>query len=188
MNETLREKEELSRVDAENLRKYRDEIVVLRKKVEQHSELMAEKDHTAQVSLRVGRQTATNMYERCVLDPTRRDQHSAARARPDRRAQPEPDKGQCKAIAALARCEASGGGPYERGERVLRGDAVASASSAELASGAGGERRRTSGELDGVGKRGGEDGDGSNDDEGWDAISRGDGRESDTEWLIVDDE
>ncbi|KAI0762816.1 ATG16-domain-containing protein [Fomes fomentarius] len=49
MNETLREKEELSRVDAENLRKYRDEIAVLRKKVEQHSELMAEKDHTAQI-------------------------------------------------------------------------------------------------------------------------------------------
>ena len=51
MNETLREKEELSRVDSENLRKYRDEIAVLRKKVEQHNELMAEKDRTAQVSL-----------------------------------------------------------------------------------------------------------------------------------------
>lgn len=113
MNETLREKEELSRVDAENLRKYRDEIAVLRKKVEQHSELMAEKDHTAQVSVRVGRQTATNMCERYVLDPTRRDQHSAAGAGPDRRAQPEPNKGQCKTIAALAGCEASGGGPYE---------------------------------------------------------------------------
>ena len=49
MNETLREKEELSRVDAENLRKSRDEITVLRKKVEQHNELMAEKDRTAQV-------------------------------------------------------------------------------------------------------------------------------------------
>ena len=50
MNETLREKEELSRMDAENLRKTRDEIAVLRKKVDQHSELMAEKDRTAQVS------------------------------------------------------------------------------------------------------------------------------------------
>ncbi|KAI0374346.1 ATG16-domain-containing protein [Pilatotrama ljubarskyi] len=49
MNETLREKEELSRLDAENLRKARDEIAVLRKKVEQHSELMAEKDRTAQI-------------------------------------------------------------------------------------------------------------------------------------------
>ncbi|KAI0757176.1 ATG16-domain-containing protein [Daedaleopsis nitida] len=49
MNETLREKEELSRVDSENLRKYRDEIAVLRKKVEQHNELMAEKDRTAQI-------------------------------------------------------------------------------------------------------------------------------------------
>lgn len=51
MNETLREKEELSRVDTENLRKTRDEVAVLRKKVEQHSELMAEKDRTAQVSM-----------------------------------------------------------------------------------------------------------------------------------------
>lgn len=51
MNETLREKEELSRVDTENLRKARDEVAVLRKKVEQHSELMAEKDRTAQVSI-----------------------------------------------------------------------------------------------------------------------------------------
>lgn len=50
MNETLREKEELSRVDSESLRKSRDEIAVLRKKVEQHSELMSEKDRTAQVS------------------------------------------------------------------------------------------------------------------------------------------
>ncbi|CDO72398.1 hypothetical protein BN946_scf184977.g97 [Trametes cinnabarina] len=49
MNETLREKEELSRLDAENLRKARDEIAILRKKVEQHNELMAEKDRTAQV-------------------------------------------------------------------------------------------------------------------------------------------
>lgn len=51
MNETLREKEELSRGDSENLRKARDEIASLRKKVEQHNELMAEKDRTAQVRL-----------------------------------------------------------------------------------------------------------------------------------------
>ncbi|EPT04166.1 hypothetical protein FOMPIDRAFT_1021899 [Fomitopsis schrenkii] len=49
MNETLREKEELSRVDSENLRKARDDIAALRKKVEQHNELMAEKDRTAQI-------------------------------------------------------------------------------------------------------------------------------------------
>ncbi|KAH9846049.1 ATG16-domain-containing protein [Lenzites betulinus] len=49
MNETLREKEEMSRLDSENLRKCRDEITVLRKKVDQHSELMAEKDRTAQI-------------------------------------------------------------------------------------------------------------------------------------------
>jgi autophagy-related protein 16-1 len=50
MNETLREKEELARVESENLRKARDEVAVLRRKVEQHAELMAEKDRTAQVA------------------------------------------------------------------------------------------------------------------------------------------
>jgi autophagy-related protein 16-1 len=49
MTETLREKEEMSRVESENLRKARDEIHVLRKKVEQHNELMSEKDRTHQV-------------------------------------------------------------------------------------------------------------------------------------------
>jgi autophagy-related protein 16-1 len=51
MNETLREKEEASRIDSENLRKTKEEVAVLRKKVEQHSELMAEKDRTAQASI-----------------------------------------------------------------------------------------------------------------------------------------
>lgn len=49
MNETLREKEEISRLDSESLRKSRDEIAALRKKVDQHNELMIEKDRTAQV-------------------------------------------------------------------------------------------------------------------------------------------
>ncbi|KAG9223015.1 hypothetical protein CCMSSC00406_0000296 [Pleurotus cornucopiae] len=49
MNETLREKEELSRIDSENLRKTRDEVSALRRKVDQHSELMAEKDRTIQI-------------------------------------------------------------------------------------------------------------------------------------------
>ncbi len=49
MNETLREKEEVSRIDSESLRKARDEIVSLRRKVDQHAELMAEKDRTVQV-------------------------------------------------------------------------------------------------------------------------------------------
>src|ERR1700683_3153044 len=51
MNETLREKEELSRIDTDNLRKTREEVASLRKKVEQHNELMAEKDRTAQVGV-----------------------------------------------------------------------------------------------------------------------------------------
>ena len=49
MTETLREKEELSRIESENLRKARDEIANLRRKVDQHNELMGEKDRTAQV-------------------------------------------------------------------------------------------------------------------------------------------
>lgn len=49
MNETLREKEELSRIDAENLRKARDDIAHFRRRVDQHSEIMTEKDRTAQV-------------------------------------------------------------------------------------------------------------------------------------------
>ncbi|KAF8219247.1 ATG16-domain-containing protein [Tricholoma matsutake] len=49
MNETLREKEELSRIDSENLRKTKEEITVLRRKVDQHAELMAEKDRTVQI-------------------------------------------------------------------------------------------------------------------------------------------
>jgi len=50
MNETLREREELSRIDTENLRKTKEEIVTLKRKVDQHSELMSEKDRTVQVS------------------------------------------------------------------------------------------------------------------------------------------
>jgi len=49
MNETLREKEESSRVDLENLRKTRDDISVLQRKVNQHNELMTEKDRTVQI-------------------------------------------------------------------------------------------------------------------------------------------
>jgi len=49
MNETLREKEESSRLDSENLRKTREEVVVLQRKVAQHNELMTEKDRTAQI-------------------------------------------------------------------------------------------------------------------------------------------
>jgi len=59
MNETLREKEELSRIESESLRKAKDEIASLRRKVDQHAEVMAEKDRTVQVS--------RLMFERCRL-------------------------------------------------------------------------------------------------------------------------
>ncbi|PFH54674.1 hypothetical protein AMATHDRAFT_52396 [Amanita thiersii Skay4041] len=49
MNETLREREEMSRIESDNLRKAREEIVTLRRKVDQHAELMAEKDRTVQI-------------------------------------------------------------------------------------------------------------------------------------------
>ena len=49
MTETLREKEEFSRIEAENTRKLQEEAAVLARKVEQHNELMTEKDRTAQI-------------------------------------------------------------------------------------------------------------------------------------------
>ncbi|KAH8991992.1 ATG16-domain-containing protein [Lactarius akahatsu] len=49
MNETLREKEELARIESESLRKAREDISHLKRKVDQHAELMGEKDRTAQV-------------------------------------------------------------------------------------------------------------------------------------------
>jgi autophagy-related protein 16-1 len=52
MNETLREKEELARIESEALRKAREDISHLKRKVDQHSELMTEKDRTAQVRLK----------------------------------------------------------------------------------------------------------------------------------------
>jgi autophagy-related protein 16 len=53
MNETLREKEEFARIDSENLRKTKDEIALLKRKVDQHAELMQEKDRTVQVLLAI---------------------------------------------------------------------------------------------------------------------------------------
>jgi autophagy-related protein 16-1 len=55
MNETLREKEELARIESEALRKAREDISHLKRKVDQHGELMTEKDRTAQVRLRTSR-------------------------------------------------------------------------------------------------------------------------------------
>ncbi|KAI0271502.1 ATG16-domain-containing protein [Gloeopeniophorella convolvens] len=49
MNETLREKEELARIETESLRKAREDVFNLKRKVDQHAELMVEKDRTAQI-------------------------------------------------------------------------------------------------------------------------------------------
>ena len=51
MNETLREKEEFARIEAENSRMLKDDIINLRQKVDHHNELIQEKDRTAQVNL-----------------------------------------------------------------------------------------------------------------------------------------
>lgn len=50
MNETLREREDIARMDGENLRIAREEVSALRRRVDQHSEQMAEKDRAFQVS------------------------------------------------------------------------------------------------------------------------------------------
>lgn len=49
MNETLREKEEAIRIESEALRRANDELSILRRKVDQHNEVMQEKDRTVQV-------------------------------------------------------------------------------------------------------------------------------------------
>ncbi|KIO30773.1 hypothetical protein M407DRAFT_139523 [Tulasnella calospora MUT 4182] len=51
MNETLREKEEVSRLSSDELRRAKDDALVLRRKVEQHNDLMAEKDDRMQTLL-----------------------------------------------------------------------------------------------------------------------------------------
>jgi hypothetical protein len=198
MNETLREKEEASRLDTENLRKTREEVATLRKRVEQHAELMAEKDRTAQVK------TRAIILSSCIYHfpltrpqgPARRDQHAAARARSDRGAEPDPLAGQRQAAAAVARREAARGQQDERGERFLRGLAVQASGCAALAGRLGSRRRRGRYERRSglrvrvharVGKRGSEGGRRGDTDEGWDTISTGEGRGSDTEWLVIDD-
>ncbi|KAF8529489.1 ATG16-domain-containing protein [Gautieria morchelliformis] len=49
MNETLREKEEAARIEADHLRRAVDELGLLRSKVDQHNELMAEKERAMQI-------------------------------------------------------------------------------------------------------------------------------------------
>lgn len=67
MNDTLREKEEMSRLSTEELRRAKDEIAVLRRKVDQHNDLMTEKNERIQVC---GSEQETK--QRLTLDPFRR--------------------------------------------------------------------------------------------------------------------
>jgi autophagy-related protein 16-1 len=49
MNETLREKEDLVRIEGERYRRASEDLAAAKKKVDQHNELMSEKDRTVQV-------------------------------------------------------------------------------------------------------------------------------------------
>jgi hypothetical protein len=100
MNETLREKEELARIESESLRKAREDISHLKRKVDQHAELMAEKDRTAQVRPKADCLARTTTHR--SAGSTRRDQHPATRVGPNRRKKSEPDPRQCQITAALA--------------------------------------------------------------------------------------
>jgi nitrogen regulatory protein PII len=105
MNETLREKEEVARVDAETIRKLREEIAVLRRKVDQHAELMSEKDRTAQVGGHITSSRSVVFPDgRLVMmsDPSRRNKYVTTRTRTDRREKPDIDKRQCQALTTVA--------------------------------------------------------------------------------------
>jgi hypothetical protein len=73
MNETLREKEEALRMESESVRAANDDLIALRKKVEHHSEMMFEKDRTAQV--KAAHCWITMTFSCCDIDSYRRDQH-----------------------------------------------------------------------------------------------------------------
>lgn len=119
MNETLREKEELSRADTDNLRQARDDVSVLRKKVEQHSELMAEKDRTAQVRMPYLLFGMPMANRRRYADTARRDKHPSTGVRPNRRAQCDINQRQCQTASAMVRRQASRSKQDERSQRVL---------------------------------------------------------------------
>ena len=78
MNETLREKEELARIESEALRKAREDISHLKRKVDQHAELMTEKDRTAQVRLRAFAVDLVSILIYYYAGLTRRNQYTAA--------------------------------------------------------------------------------------------------------------
>lgn len=118
MNETLREKEESSRIDSESLRKAKDEIATLRRKVDQHAELMAEKDRTVQVLYMI--YLSHTSHWMFWLDPTWRDQHVSTGAYSGRRTQSDTRQRQCKAPSTLARRETSGSQPHEWSKRAIR--------------------------------------------------------------------
>lgn len=69
MNETLREKEEFSRSGADDLRRAREDITLLRRKVDQHDELTTEKDERLQVRPQYTRGLLPWTYSTYSVDP-----------------------------------------------------------------------------------------------------------------------
>jgi len=166
MNETLREKEEAIRIESEALRRANDELSILRRKVDQHNEVMQEKDRTVQV--RQQSALLDSLLSTAVPDSTRWNQHSSTRARTDRRPQPDPVKRQREAPTALAWRQTGRSQQTQWGQRILWGDAVS---------------------PDGrVGKRGSPPHQPPSEIEGGGGLSEGKDDGSDAEWLIVEDD
>ena len=83
MTETLRDKEEMLRIESENVRKARDEVAHLRRKVEQHDEIVSEKDRGVQVRLPlVAQQKTSKLTTFSCVDPSRRNSSPHAGAEP----------------------------------------------------------------------------------------------------------
>lgn len=97
MNETLREREDAARMDAENLRLARDEVTSLRRRVDQHSEQMTEKDRAFQVCY------ITQLIAQCLLftGTNGRVPTPSPRVHPNRGAKGKPKEGQRNPCSTL---------------------------------------------------------------------------------------
>jgi hypothetical protein len=115
MNETLREREDVARMDGENLRVAREEIALLRRRVDQHAEQMAEKDRSFQVCL----MDCLSGYILSPLPPTGthgRVPDTQYRVYSNRGAKGKPQEGQCDPCSTLDRQAKHDGGDVKRTE------------------------------------------------------------------------
>ncbi|KAF9243918.1 ATG16-domain-containing protein [Melanogaster broomeanus] len=178
MNETLREKEELSRIDSENLRKSREEVERLRRKVDQHNELMTEKDRTAQlINTLVPKQRAERFY-------MMRSTHSSSSSVQIEERNQILTKDNAKLLQRWLDDKQTQANRMNEAmdfyeDMRSRHQAVINWRGGDGAPGSGSGR--------GVGKRVAIGGGDSANDDGWAQISAGDGTGSESEWLIVDE-